>query len=60
MSSTPERRIVVEVVSHSDVQRLDERIDKLQLRIDVLSARVEAVNKQFYDLLERLGRRSRP
>lgn len=57
MSDTNERRIVVEVVSHADVQRLDGRIDELIRENAALSGRIDGLHRMIFELIDKLSDR---
>ena len=59
MSDTKERRIVVEVVAHADVQRLDGRIDELVKENAALKGRIEGLHRMIFELIDKLSDRSK-
>lgn len=49
-------RIVVEVVSHADVERLERRDDETRAEIKRLEAKVDGLHRTIYELIETIGR----
>lgn len=48
-------RIVVEVVSHADVTRLERRDDETRAEIKRLEAKVDGLHRTIYELIETIG-----
>lgn len=48
-------RIVVEVVSHADVARLERRDDDTRAEIKRLEAKVDGLHRTIYELIETIG-----
>ena len=57
--SDPERRIVVEVVAHAEVQRLRDEMREMdkdhRFQIDKLRKELEGLHRTFYEFLEAFG-----
>lgn len=59
MLSMPEgfpEKIVVEVISHADVERLERRDEDLRQEIKVLEGKIEGLHRTIYEVMEALGR----
>lgn len=50
-----ERRIIVEVVSHADVKRLEDRDEALREEVRKLTSRVDGLQRRIFELMEALG-----
>lgn len=48
-------RIVVEVISHADVERLERRDDDNRAEIKRLEAKVDGLHRTIYELIETIG-----
>lgn len=48
-------RIIVEVVSHADVARLEERDEEIRQEIKRLEARLEGLHGTLYEVIEAIG-----
>lgn len=57
MSEEHSPRIVVEIVSHADVRRLEERDDELRKLIDQQNRRIEGLHRTIFDLIDAIGKR---
>ena len=51
------KRIIVEVVSHADVTRLEARDEDLRKEIKELERKIEGLHRSFYELLESISRK---
>lgn len=49
-------RIVVEVISHADVERLERRDEDLRQEIKLLEGKIEGLHRTIYEVMEALGR----
>lgn len=49
-------RIVVEVVSHADVERLERRDDEIRAEIKRLESKVDGLHRTIYELIETIGK----
>ena len=59
MLSMPEllpEKIVVEVISHADVERLERRDEDLRQEIKALEGKIEGLRRTIYEVMEALGR----
>ena len=50
-----ERRIVVEIVSHSDVSRLEARDDAIKEEVAQLRKELNAFRMRLYEVMEAIG-----
>ena len=50
------QRIIVEVISHADVERLERRDEDLRNEIKALEGKIEGLHRTIYDVMEALGR----
>ena len=50
------QRIIVEVISHADVERLERRDEDLRNEIKALESKIEGLHRTIYDVMEALGR----
>lgn len=48
-------KIVVEVVSHADVERLEARDDDIRLEIKRLEDKLEGLHRTIYDLMDAIS-----
>lgn len=48
-------RIVVEVVSHADVKRLEDRDDDIRKEVARVESKLEGVHRTLYEVIEALG-----
>lgn len=56
LSDQPQQRIVVEVISHADVERLERRDEDLHEEIKALERKIEGLHRTIYEVMEALGR----
>lgn len=56
MSEEQPIRIVVEVVSHADVSRLEARDDEIRELIKNQDRRIEGLHRTLYELIEAIGK----
>lgn len=57
MSDDQPVRIVVEVVSHADVKRLEARDEEIRELIKNQDKRIEGLHRTLYELIEAIGKR---
>lgn len=50
-----ERRIVIEVISHADVERLERRDDDIRQDMANLEQRIEGLHRRIFELMEAIG-----
>ncbi len=50
------QRIVVEVISHADVERLERRDEDIRQEIKLLEGKIEGLHRTIYEVMEALGR----
>lgn len=55
MSEERPIRIVVEVVSHADVARLEARDEEIRQEIAAVSRKMEGLHRTFYEFLQELA-----
>ena len=51
-----EKRIIVEVISHADVARLEARDEELRSEIKRLEGKVDGLHRTIYELIEAIGK----
>lgn len=51
-----DQRIIVEVVSHADVERLEQRDDLLRAEIEALDRKIEGLHRTMYELMETISK----
>lgn len=56
MSEQQPIRIIVEVVSHADVARLEARDDDIRKEISRVDDRITGLHKTLYELIETIGK----
>ena len=50
-----DRRIVVELISHSEVQRLESRDDDVRREVAQLRGEVDGLRRLLYEVMETIG-----
>ena len=50
-----ERRIVVEVISHSDVARLEARDEDVRAEVNQLRGEIDGLRRTLYDIMNAIG-----
>ena len=56
MSDMIPDKIIIEVVSHSDVERLERRDEDLRNEIKALDLKIEGLHRTIYELMETIAR----
>lgn len=56
MSDMIPDKIIIEVVSHADVERLERRDEDLRNEIKALDLKIEGLHRTIYELMETIAR----